>query len=921
VISVLDGLPSGPSFTAPTEDFGSEKQKLSTRSRAIDERQAQSGDLSSPVNALRARINDLRTDVDDLKTKAGQVPPELSSIPGQLTDVRGQVDDARSQLIGVRTQMANVLKQVSGLDTRVGDAQTHVCDVEGKVGKFATQMNEAETQMNAIQARSGDLEAQMSNVKGQMGDMQVTSSATRGRLEEVAAEAKGTSGELAAVKAQLADLADHLREIDGELADVRSQQEQLHVSAPAPQSLYIPTRQGGQVVNRQIILTPVIFTPLYITSPNVSYIRGKPMPDDTLRPATPWRNVLDDSSTAVRSRQLSRKRPRNEPQPADLSDDAAPPSEATPVPRGEKPPIPQPREAPKQTHQRGQTLSRRASFLVIRPPLQLPQVPPQPQHPGDASKAEPPSDASKLQRTSDMSQPQFPDQDGQAALPWSPADLANEVPPLPADGSAPFPTVTSLPRPSPAPPHEVVANEPEEEPQARTEEKALEEEDFSNTVSIEQLLEPKFHKIDDDIGAQDHQLGLLRQAVSELRSTVQGMKAAAMRPAMSSSEKPWRIPETPALPSEAEPAAPVPLQPDHGVIRALRRQLEAQARDCWEEFHGIHKELMEIRQVQAAIPTVTERIIHVPVPVAPQPAPVHREEIIEAPPSPSSSPRDVLTVKPISVPPLPIGRTPTPLRIDPPRERSGGTQPRPVARPRVESEPPFPNGMSKPPPRENPAAPQVSSPHETGHPVLRPVPQQIEELLVLTPNDEIEARIVNLLIDIRTQLQLQLDHNTTRLNAIEPQIEAFVDKDYVQKFFRKIRFAITELAEQVAVVRQALPERVTKAELEEVAGDLFRSFTQESETSGGSVSMRCLLCGRPKAAVSGMIRDTRVAEALGDPPETSVAGLSNPSGRSRGTMLYGADKKLYRGRANLGRPAVASALENRRNLPVLERKP
>jgi hypothetical protein len=191
---------------------------------------------------------------------------------------------------------------------------------------------------------------------------------------------------------------------------------------------------------------------------------------------------------------------------------------------------------------------------------------------------------------------------------------------------------------------------------------------------------------------------------------------------------------------------------------------------------------------------------------------------------------------------------------------------------------------------------------------------------VLTPNDEIEARIVHLLIDIRTQLQLQLDHNTTRLNVIEPQIDNFVDKDYIQQFFRKMRSAITELADQVAVVRQALPERVTKAELEEVAGDLFRSFTQENETSGGSVSMRCLLCGRSKAAVSGMIRDARVAEALGDPPEASIAGLSNPSGPSRGTMLYGADKQLYRGRGYIGRPAVASALENRRNLPALEKK-
>lgn len=72
-----------------------------------------------------------------------------------------------------------------------------------------------------------------------------------------------------------------------------------------------------------------------------------------------------------------------------------------------------------------------------------------------------------------------------------------------------------------------------------------------------------------------------------------------------------------------------------------------------------------------------------------------------------------------------------------------------------------------------------------------------------------------------------------------------------------------------------------------------------------------------------MIKDRQVVQALGEPTEaTATAGLSNADkGAPRGTIIYGPDKQMYRGRGNFGRPTTAGIEGARRGaLPSLERK-
>ena len=461
-------------------------------------------------------------------------------------------------------------------------------------------------------------------------------------------------------------------------------------------------------------------------------------------------------------------------------------------------------------------------------------------------------------------------------------------------------------------------------------------ESYDSQEALERMFDPKFKVIDGKIANHQDQLRILREAIVDLRTQVQVIKAHGENRGM---------PGLPQIPIESMYKEPEEKDKSDEVIRVLRRRFDAQTREFEEDLSQLRREVMELRERQAAVPqTITERIIEVQVPtperaqsppaatpVQQQPQTHESEKPDRTPHTPDDSPR-LITVTPMSVPAL---RTPkrnrTPI-VDPPQE------PQPLPRVDPYHSPPkespkthVPPIQREPQPHSQALPPQTPSPADTttpSDPAHKPIfqkiiPQQIEELKILSANDEIEARIVNLIVDVRTQLQLQTDQNTDRLTELSSKVDAYVTKDYIQKFFSKVKTVMSDLSTNVGTLKQALPERVTKTELQEALEELFHSLAPDNETSGGTSSYKCLLCGRPRTAISGMIKDRQVAQALGEPTEsTATAGLSNPD-RSvgRGTIIYGPDKQLYRGRGNFGRPTTAGIEGTRRGaLPSLERK-
>ena len=181
------------------------------------------------------------------------------------------------------------------------------------------------------------------------------------------------------------------------------------------------------------------------------------------------------------------------------------------------------------------------------------------------------------------------------------------------------------------------------------------------------------------------------------------------------------------------------------------------------------------------------------------------------------------------------------------------------------------------------------------------VPQTVQDMTVLNVPSNIDKEVLQLIMDVRTQMQLQVDQNTTRLNDLETRADNFVDKEYVSKFYTKMRIVITETHDQVEQIKQTQPDRVTKEELRKAMEELYGILAKDESTSGGTQSYRCLLCGRPKSGISGMITDKAVAESLGDPTQSVIAG----GGGQKTSIIYGPNGQMYKGRGNFGRTTIA----------------
>lgn len=192
----------------------------------------------------------------------------------------------------------------------------------------------------------------------------------------------------------------------------------------------------------------------------------------------------------------------------------------------------------------------------------------------------------------------------------------------------------------------------------------------------------------------------------------------------------------------------------------------------------------------------------------------------------------------------------------------------------------------------------------------RRIPQPVEEVTVINAErrQDILETMLPYLVDLRTDLQLKIDTAVERTRVAEQSMINKVDKDYVEKFFRNMRYQITEVVEKVEHVQQAVPDRVTHEELKEFIDDLYAQLTKETQTPAGTVSYKCLFCGQTRNTVAGLITDPKVSEALGEVPKTRAG--------TRGAIIYGSDKQAYKGTNKYGRPAIASALD--KYLPPLK---
>ena len=474
-----------------------------------------------------------------------------------------------------------------------------------------------------------------------------------------------------------------------------------------------------------------------------------------------------------------------------------------------------------------------------------------------------------------------------------------------------------------------------------------EEEEEEEGYEMDPPIKEKFDELTNLINTHHDQIKNIREGLVELRTNFQVFKCELKEPVK-------------MLPQLETPDVTAPSQSeghqDDAAIRALRRRMDSQTRELEQDLYKIRKEILEIKQEQAKQPQkVTERIIQIQAPTSHEskkiPIPVQEVDPNQTAGNPADSifeeeEKKLMNIKPLKLPGIKDdkkNKAAKPLIIDNPKtpdakskfileNNSTGNLPGPLEINTIQTRPKTPNS-SKLPPINTPTTPvekpgndekeeindsrsdSGSNAPKGSHFFNNVVHQTVDELKILNAAEQVDEHIVNLIIEVRAQLMLLIGNNTNRIVEIESKIGNFVDKDFVQKFFQKMRSTINEINSNVDIMKQTLPDRVTKDEVQSIIEELYHNLTSDKETSGGTQSYRCLLCGRPKTAISGMIRDFKVAETLGQPQQATVA--QSPNSGSRATLIYGPDKQAYRGKGNFGKPTIA-AVDSKKALPKMK---
>jgi hypothetical protein len=131
------------------------------------------------------------------------------------------------------------------------------------------------------------------------------------------------------------------------------------------------------------------------------------------------------------------------------------------------------------------------------------------------------------------------------------------------------------------------------------------------------------------------------------------------------------------------------------------------------------------------------------------------------------------------------------------------------------------------------------------------VPQPVAELKVrnATQRDVIIETVLPMIVELRSELRLQLDQALERIRCLEMQMPNKVDKEFLEAFFRKMRMAVQETNEKVASLQTTIAERLAKDEIDEQ-----NEAPRLSESAaGGKTAVTCLVCGskRPVTVASG----------------------------------------------------------------------
>ncbi|OHS93355.1 hypothetical protein TRFO_40349 [Tritrichomonas foetus] len=117
----------------------------------------------------------------------------------------------------------------------------------------------------------------------------------------------------------------------------------------------------------------------------------------------------------------------------------------------------------------------------------------------------------------------------------------------------------------------------------------------------------------------------------------------------------------------------------------------------------------------------------------------------------------------------------------------------------------------------------------------------------------IKASIAGFLERSKLETQKEVEKALKVVDQVSAKIEQKIDREFVERLFNKFRVVVSDLKDKIDQIQCTFLGWVTREELEEVLERFVEQLQEVKDTAGASSKYKCLLCGRPRTHISGMI--------------------------------------------------------------------
>jgi hypothetical protein len=250
--------------------------------------------------------------------------------------------------------------------------------------------------------------------------------------------------------------------------------------------------------------------------------------------------------------------------------------------------------------------------------------------------------------------------------------------------------------------------------------------------------------------------------------------------------------------------------------------------------------------------------------VRPSGRPVPRLSIPESPPEP---PTQEPSSDSFGIPGIEGTLSPPPPRPPPPpiQQPSPPQSPKtsaPCARQENEEQPPepaTPSSIRSVISRERVKPLQIrvlrSAPKLDGQPSGSSIPPaEISQAdLEAKVDSAVRMSIGGFLDRVRNEIVKEVQTQLKVVDAIATKIDSKIDRDFVERMFNKIRVVVGELKNRIDQTQGTFMDWITREELHEVLEKFAEQLASVKDTAGTKSKYRCLLCGKPRSHLAGMI--------------------------------------------------------------------